>query len=99
METLFYVLTSVGRDFAADCPRHLSAITHLLRDAFLQEQQQQQQLGGGGSGSLVAPRAAQQVKTTLLQLIELHAATWQLPASAVRYYYPAAAKPAITTAL
>ncbi|KAL1451208.1 hypothetical protein WDU94_003492 [Cyamophila willieti] len=30
------------------------------------------------------------VKKTLLQLIELHAAKWQLPASALRYYYPAA---------
>ena len=28
------------------------------------------------------------VRKTLLQLIELHAAKWQLPASAVRYYYP-----------
>ncbi|XP_075220807.1 uncharacterized protein LOC142324067 isoform X2 [Lycorma delicatula] len=28
------------------------------------------------------------IRKTLLQLIELHAAKWQLPASAVMYYYP-----------
>lgn len=28
------------------------------------------------------------VRKTLLQLIEMHAARWQLPAPAVMYYYP-----------
>lgn len=28
------------------------------------------------------------IRKTLLQLIELHAAQWQLPAPAIMYYYP-----------
>ena len=78
---------------AGDSPVHLATITTLLRDAFLHE------LVNQPPQAVAASRASQQVKTTLLQLIELHAATWQLPASAVRYYYPAAAKPTMTTAL
>ena len=31
-----------------------------------------------------------QVRKTLLQLLELQAAGWQLPAEAVMYYYPGA---------
>ena len=33
-----------------------------------------------------------QVRRTLLQLIELQAAGWVLPAQAVMYYYPGAAQ-------
>lgn len=32
------------------------------------------------------------IRKTLLQLIELHAAQWQLPAPAIMYYYPATNK-------
>lgn len=37
---------------------------------------------------LGAGRILPSVRKTLLQLIELHAAHWQLPAPAVVYYYP-----------
>jgi len=39
---------------------------------------------------LLVPAVSGSVKKTLLQLIELQAAGWQLPAQAVMYYYPGA---------
>ena len=39
---------------------------------------------------LGVPAVSVSVKKTLLQLVELQAAGWQLPAQAVMYYYPGA---------
>uniref|UniRef100_A0A1B6JD58 MIF4G domain-containing protein n=1 Tax=Homalodisca liturata TaxID=320908 RepID=A0A1B6JD58_9HEMI len=36
----------------------------------------------------MTPASAGPIKSTLLQLIELRASKWQMPASAVMYYYP-----------
>ena len=41
---------------------------------------------------LFSPTKSPQMKKTLLQLIEMNAASWQLPAQAVMYYYPAVGK-------
>uniref|UniRef100_A0A1B6MQW4 MIF4G domain-containing protein n=1 Tax=Graphocephala atropunctata TaxID=36148 RepID=A0A1B6MQW4_9HEMI len=38
----------------------------------------------------LTPTSAGPIKSTLLQLIELRASKWQMPASAVMYYYPGA---------
>ncbi|GLH00182.1 Uncharacterized protein GBIM_06631 [Gryllus bimaculatus] len=67
-DSLFFVLTSVGRDLEQELPGKLQQLLSSIRDAFLT------------TGSTPA------VKKTLLQLIELHASKWQLPASAVMYY-------------
>jgi len=44
-------------------------------------------LVGVGASSSPPQGLPPPVHKTLMQLIELHAANWQLPASAVRYYY------------
>ncbi|XP_011698690.1 PREDICTED: CBP80/20-dependent translation initiation factor isoform X2 [Wasmannia auropunctata] len=50
--------------------------------------QLQQLLGSVRDAFLAEDTTLPPVKRTLLQLIELHAAHWQLPAPAVVYYYP-----------
>ncbi|KAG5316235.1 M4GDB protein, partial [Acromyrmex insinuator] len=50
--------------------------------------QLQQLLGSVRDAFLAEETTLPPVKRTLLQLIELHAAHWQLPAPAVVYYYP-----------
>ncbi|XP_024872081.1 uncharacterized protein LOC112454759 isoform X1 [Temnothorax curvispinosus] len=50
--------------------------------------QLQQLLGSVRDAFLAEDTTPPPVKRTLLQLIELHAAHWQLPAPAVVYYYP-----------
>ncbi|XP_011874006.1 PREDICTED: uncharacterized protein LOC105565429 isoform X2 [Vollenhovia emeryi] len=50
--------------------------------------QLQQLLGSVRDAFLAEETTLPPVKKTLLQLIELHAAHWQLPAPAVVYYYP-----------
>ncbi|KAG7208719.1 hypothetical protein KM043_014919 [Ampulex compressa] len=50
--------------------------------------QLQQLLGSLRDAFLAEETTLPPVKKTLLQLIELHAAHWQLPAPAVVYYYP-----------
>ncbi|XP_066596646.1 CBP80/20-dependent translation initiation factor-like isoform X1 [Prorops nasuta] len=53
--------------------------------------QLQQLLGSLRDAFLAEETVIPPVRRTLLQLIELHAAHWQLPAPAVVYYYPGAA--------
>lgn len=50
--------------------------------------QLQQLLGSLRDAFLAEDTILPSVRKTLLQLIELHAAHWQLPAPAVVYYYP-----------
>ncbi|XP_029676440.1 uncharacterized protein LOC115243505 isoform X1 [Formica exsecta] len=69
--SLFIILTCIGKDLATELPAQLQQLLGGVRDAFLAEE------------TILPP-----VKRTLLQLIELHAAHWQLPAPAVVYYYP-----------
>ncbi|XP_014488788.1 PREDICTED: MIF4G domain-containing protein B isoform X2 [Dinoponera quadriceps] len=69
---LFLILTCIGKDLDAELPAQLQQLLGSVRDAFLAEE------------TTTLPS----VKKTLLQLIELHAAHWQLPAPAVVYYYP-----------
>jgi hypothetical protein len=54
--------------------------------------QLQQLFGGVRDAFLNKDTAPPAVRKTLLQLIELHAAHWQLPATAVVYYYPGTSK-------
>ncbi|XP_012227028.1 CBP80/20-dependent translation initiation factor isoform X2 [Linepithema humile] len=54
--------------------------------------QLQQLLGSVRDAFLAEETTLPPVKRTLLQLIELHAAHWQLPAPAVVYYYPSSSK-------
>lgn len=68
IESLFFVVTTIGRDLEADCPRLMESLMCAVRDAFLSE---------GAS----AP-----IRRTLLQLVELRAARWQLPARTIHYY-------------
>lgn len=74
MESLFFVLTSVGKDLEQELPKQLETLLSGVRDAFLTAQ------------------TAPAIRKTLLQLIELSAARWQLPAPAVMYYYPGTSK-------
>lgn len=73
-ECLFFVLTSIGRDLEQELPQQLDLLMGGVRDGFLMSMEQ------GGAG--------QAVRKTLLQLIELHASSWQLNGSGVLYYYP-----------
>ncbi|KOX68567.1 CBP80/20-dependent translation initiation factor, partial [Melipona quadrifasciata] len=70
-DSLFFILTCIGKDLDTELPAQLQQLLRNLRDAFLAEE-----------------RILPSVRKTLLQLIELHAAHWQLPAPAVVYYYP-----------
>ena len=70
-DSLFFILTCIGKDLDTELPAQLQQLLKNLRDAFLAEE-----------------RILPSVRKTLLQLIELHAAHWQLPAPAVVYYYP-----------
>lgn len=79
METLFLVMTSIGRDMEGTFPSKMKLLLAAVRDALLG-------LGPYFSPTCVLSPLAQK---TLMQLIELHAANWHLPASAVRYYYSA----------
>lgn len=67
-DSLFFVLTSVGRDLQNTLPVTHHLIRNGIRDAFLES-------------NCNAP-----VRRKLLQLIELQASNWQMPASAVAYY-------------
>jgi len=70
VETMFGVLTTIGRDLEAEMPGRMTLLVTCLREAFLNY------------------RLSPQVSKLLLQLIELEAAGWALPAQAVMYYYP-----------
>ncbi|XP_021927475.1 uncharacterized protein LOC110833560 isoform X3 [Zootermopsis nevadensis] len=67
-DSLFFVLTSIGRDLENELPGQIPLLLASVRDAFLKT------------------AAMPMIKKTLLQLIELHASRWQLPAPAVMYY-------------
>lgn len=67
-DSLFFVLTSIGRDLENELPGQVPVLLASVRDAFLKT------------------AAIPAIKKTLLQLIELHASRWQLPAPAVMYY-------------
>jgi len=47
---------------------------------------------GGVRDAFLTSTVVPAIRKTLLQLIELHAAQWQLPAPAIMYYYPATNK-------
>jgi len=70
IETVFVVLTHIGRDLETETPGRMSLLVTCLREAFL------------------TPHLNKQIGKTVLQLIELRAAGWNLPAQAVMYYYP-----------
>jgi len=72
VESLFLVLTHIGKDLELETPGQMSLLLSCLRDSFLHT------------------TAGPNVRKTLLQIIELQAAGWQLPAQAVMYYYPGA---------
>jgi hypothetical protein len=83
MDVLFSVLTSEGREMEQTFPLKMKQLLAAVRDALL---------GIGPYNSNSRNGQQQQplpvvVQRTLMQLIELHAANWALPASAVRYYY------------
>ncbi|XP_034946252.1 uncharacterized protein [Chelonus insularis] len=75
MESLFYILTCVGKDLDVELPIQLEQLLANVRDTFLVE-----------NSTLPS------VRKILLQIIELHAAHWQLPASALVYYYSSSSK-------
>ena len=75
MGTLFRVMTSQGRDMERLFPLKLKAVLAAVRDSLL------------GLGPYAKGPPCPQAQKTLMQLIELHANNWALPASAVRYYY------------
>lgn len=80
-------------------PLKMKQLLAAVRDALLgigpyHQQQQQHKYNGSNNGpmnsttnSKATSHLSPIVQKTLMQLIELHAANWQLPASAVRYYY------------
>ncbi|KAI5716112.1 hypothetical protein M8J76_001152 [Diaphorina citri] len=72
VESLFFVITTIGKDLESESPQVLKQLFNNIRDIY------------------IFAKSPDPVKKTLLQLIELHAAKWQLPASALRYYYPTA---------
>lgn len=75
VDCLFTVMTSQGRDIEGSFPLKMKQLLAAVRDALLG-------IGPYSQGPLCTA-----VQKTLMQLIELHAAAWALPASAVRYYY------------
>lgn len=100
MGCLFTVLTSIGRDMEITFPLKMKQLLAAVRDALLgigpyhQQHQHHHQFRPGGTVAIsdfssisTSAGLSPIVQKTLMQLIELHAANWQLPASAVRYYY------------
>lgn len=63
-------------------------LTSIGRDLENELPMQLEQLFVGIRDSFLASDVTPAVRRTLLQLIELHASNWQLPASSVLYYYP-----------
>ncbi|CAG7837632.1 unnamed protein product [Allacma fusca] len=77
MDPLFTIMTSIGREMEGTFPLKMKQILAAVRDALL-----------GIKPHLAGIEISSPcVQKTLMQLIELHAANWHLPASAVRYYY------------
>lgn len=63
-------------------------LTSIGRDLETELPTQLEQLLGSVRDGFLASAGAPAVRRTLLQLIELHASSWQLPGSSVLYYYP-----------
>jgi len=65
-------------------------LTHIGRDLMVEAPGQMTLILSCLREAFLMADAPQQVRKTLLQLIELQAAGWQLPAESVMYYYPGA---------
>jgi len=65
-------------------------LTHIGRDLLVEAPGQMTLILSCLREAFLMADAPQQVRKTLLQLIELQAAGWQLPAESVMYYYPGA---------
>lgn len=65
-------------------------LTHIGRDLMVETPGQMTLILSCLREAFLMADAPQQVRKTLLQLIELQAAGWQLPAESVMYYYPGA---------
>jgi len=65
-------------------------LTHIGRDLLAETPGQMSLILSCLRDAFLSSDAPQQVRKTLLQLIELQAAGWQLPAESVMYYYPGA---------
>ncbi|CAL8123688.1 unnamed protein product [Orchesella dallaii] len=95
MGCLFTVLTSIGRDMEGTFPLKMKQLLAAVRDALLgigPYHQQQHHNGNSSAATSKFSGVSPIVQKTLMQLIELHACNWQLPASAVRYYYSSVSK-------
>jgi len=65
-------------------------LTHIQRDLMTEAPGQMTLIVNCLREAFLMSEVPQQVRKTLLQLLELQAAGWQLPAEAVMYYYPGA---------
>jgi len=65
-------------------------LTHIQRDLMTEAPGQMTLIVNCLREAFLMSEAPQQVRKTLLQLLELQSAGWQLPAEAVMYYYPGA---------
>jgi len=65
-------------------------LTHIQRDLMAEAPGQMSLIINCLREAFLMSEAPQQVRKTLLQLLELQSAGWQLPAEAVMYYYPGA---------
>lgn len=63
-------------------------LTSIGRDLEQEMPKELEQVLAGVRDAFLTAVTIPAIRKTLLQLIELHAAKWQLPASAVMYYYP-----------
>lgn len=63
-------------------------LTSIGRDLEQELPKELEQVLAGVRDAFLTAVTIPSIRKTLLQLIELHAAKWQLPASAVMYYYP-----------
>ena len=65
-------------------------LTHIQRDLMTEAPGQMTLIVNCLREAFLMTEAPAQVRKTLLQLLELQSAGWQLPAEAVMYYYPGA---------
>lgn len=63
-------------------------LTGLGKDIEVELPHQMAKVMGAARDAFLTTVRVPAVRKTLLQLIEMHAARWQLPAPAVMYYYP-----------
>lgn len=67
-------------------------LTAIGKDLEQELPRQLESLLGNVRDAFLTAQTAPAIRKTLLQLIELSAARWQLPAPAVMYYYPGSSK-------